>query len=103
MTPIDGNTYTYAGVWPDGPGKGRPRFNTTNPRFPSKKWDETGVEMDGGGSITGWGGGSPNLAAQRTSHCAARLGLPPPHPVIDPPPSISTPLSSHFLQGKRGS
>ena len=41
MTAIDGNTYTYAGVWPDGPGKGRPRFNTSNPRFPSKKWDET--------------------------------------------------------------
>ena len=45
------------------------------------------------------GAGAP---AQRTSHCAARLGLPPPHPVIDPPPSISTPVSSHFLEGKRG-
>ncbi|MEP6601525.1 MAG: hypothetical protein ABJB49_06900 [Nitrospirota bacterium] len=70
MTAIDGNTYTYAGVWPDGAGKGRPRFNTSNPRFPSKKWDETGVEMDGGGSITGWGGGSPNLAAQWEVLCA---------------------------------
>ena len=70
MTAIDGNTYTYAGVWPDGAGKGRPRFNSSNPRFPSKKWDETGVEMDGGGSITGWGGGSPNLAAQWEVLCA---------------------------------
>lgn len=70
MTAIDGNVYTYAGVWPDGPGKGRPRFSTSNTRFPAKKWDETGVEMDGGGSITGWGGGSPNLAVQWEVLCA---------------------------------
>ena len=64
MTAIDGNTYTYIGVWEDGPGKGRPKFTTTNRRFPHTKWDETGVEMHPSGSITGWGGGSPNLAAQ---------------------------------------
>jgi len=70
MNAIDGNVYTYAGVWPEGPGKGRPRFSSSNARFPAKKWDETGVEFDGGGSITGWGGGSPNLAAQWEVLCA---------------------------------
>ena len=70
MTAIDGNTYTYAGVWEDGGGKGRPRFASSNPRFPAKKWDETGVEMHPSGSITGWGGGSPNLAAQWEVLCA---------------------------------
>ena len=70
MTPIDGNTYTYAGVWEDGPGKGRPKFTTTNARFPSKKWEETGVEVDPSGVFTGWGGGSPNLAAQWEILCA---------------------------------
>ena len=70
MTPIDGNQYTYAGVWEDGPGKGRPKFTTTNRRFPSTKWDETGVETHPDGTITGWGGGSPNLAAQWEVLCA---------------------------------
>jgi hypothetical protein len=70
MTPIDGNTYTYIGVWEDGPGKGRPKFTTTNRRFPSTKWDETGIETHPDGSITGWGGGSPNLAAQWEVLCA---------------------------------
>ena len=70
MTAIDGNQYTYAGVWEDGPGKGRPKFTTQNARFPHKKWDETGVEIHPSGSITGWGGGSPNLAAQWEVLCA---------------------------------
>jgi hypothetical protein len=70
LTAIDGNVYTYAGVWPEGPGKGRPRFTSSNVRFPSKKWDETGVEVDPAGSFTGWGGGSPNLAAQWEVLCA---------------------------------
>lgn len=70
MTAIDGNQYTYVGVWEDGPGKGRPKFTTTNRRFPHTKWDETGVEMHPSGSITGWGGGSPNLAAQWEVLCA---------------------------------
>jgi hypothetical protein len=70
MTPIDGNQYTYAGVWEDGPGKGRPRFTTTNRRFPHTKWDETGIETHPDGTITGWGGGSPNLATQWEVLCA---------------------------------
>lgn len=70
MTPIDGNTYTYAGVWEDGPGKGRPKFTTKNTRFPHTKWDETGVDVHPDGTFTGWGGGSPNLAAQWEVLCA---------------------------------
>lgn len=71
MAAIDGNLYTYAGVWDDGPGKGRPRFTSSNARFPAKKWDEAGVEVDQAGSFTGWGGGSPNLAAQLEVLCAS--------------------------------
>jgi hypothetical protein len=70
MTAIDGNQYTYAGVWKDGPGKGRPKFTTTNRRFPHTKWDETGIETHPDGTITGWGGGSPNLAVQWEVLCA---------------------------------
>lgn len=70
MTAIDGGTYTYAGVWEDGNGKGRPRFATSNPRVVAQKWDEPGVTVDGSGTITGWGGGSPNLAAQWEVLCA---------------------------------
>ena len=70
MTAIDGNQYTYVGVWEDGPGKGRPKFTTQNRRFPHTKWEETGVEIHPSGSITGWGGGSPNLAAQWEVLCA---------------------------------
>jgi hypothetical protein len=70
MTPIDGNQYSYVGVWEDGPGKGRPKFASANGRFPAKKWDETGVEIHPSGSITAWGGGSPNLAAQWDVLCA---------------------------------
>lgn len=70
MTPIDGNTYTYIGVWDEGPGKGRPKFTTTNRQFPHTKWDETGVTLHPDGTITGWGGGSPNLAAQWEVLCA---------------------------------
>lgn len=72
MTPIDGNQYTYAGVWEDSPGKGRPRFTTTNPRFPHTKWDEAGDDIAPGtkGQILGWDGGSPNLAAQWEILCA---------------------------------
>jgi hypothetical protein len=68
MTAIDGGTYTYAGVWEDGAGKGRPRFATN--RVVAQKWDESGVSVDGSGTITGWGGGSPNLAAQWEVLCA---------------------------------
>lgn len=78
MTPIDGNTYTYAGVWLEGPGKGRPRFTSSNVRFPHKKWDETGVDVDPAGSFLGWGGGSPNLAAQWEVLCAGA-----PAPVVN--------------------
>jgi hypothetical protein len=70
MTPIDGNTYTYIGVWEDGPGKGRPKFTTTNRQFPHTKWDETGVAIHPSGEIIGWGGGSPNLATQWEVLCA---------------------------------
>ncbi len=84
MTPIDGNTYTYVGVWEDGPGKGRPKFTTTNRRFPHTKWDETGVDMDPTGIITGWGGGSPNLATQWEVLCA---GAPAPALKISQPPA----------------
>jgi hypothetical protein len=84
MTPIDGNQYTYAGVWEDGPGKGRPKFTTTNRRFPHTKWDETGVDIDPSGSITGWGGGSPNLAAQWEVLCA---GAPAPTVKTSQPPA----------------
>jgi len=70
MTAIDGGAYTYAGIWEDGAGKGRPRFATSNPRVVAQKWDEPGVSMDGSGTITGWGGGSPNLAAQWEVLCA---------------------------------
>jgi hypothetical protein len=93
MTPIDGNTYTYIGVWEDGPGKGRPKFTTTNRRFPHTKWDETGVEIHPSGSITGWGGGSPNLAAQWEVLCAGapapavKTALPPAQA-----PQASTPV-----------
>jgi hypothetical protein len=57
-------------VWEDGPGKGRPKFTTTNRQFPHQKWDETGVTMHPDGTFTGWGGGSPNLAAQWEVLCA---------------------------------
>jgi hypothetical protein len=70
MTGIDGNTYAYAGIWEDGPGKGRARFATSNPRVIAQKWDEPGVTVDGSGTITGWGSGSPNLAAQWEVLCA---------------------------------
>jgi hypothetical protein len=75
MTAIDGGTYIYAGVWEDGPGKGRPRFAASNSRVVSQKWDEPGVTVDPSGTITGWGGGSPNLAAQWEVLCA---GVPAP-------------------------
>jgi hypothetical protein len=84
MTPIDGNTYTYAGVWEDGPGKGRPKFTTTNRQFPHTKWDETGVTLHPDGTITGWGGGSPNLAAQWEVLCA---GAPAPAAKVSQPPA----------------
>jgi hypothetical protein len=84
MTAIDGNTYTYTGVWEDGPGKGRPKFITTNRRFPHTKWDETGIEAHPDGSITGWGGGSPNLAAQWEVLCA---GAPAPAVKTSQPPA----------------
>jgi hypothetical protein len=90
MTAIDGNQYTYAGVWEDGPGKGRPKFTTPNARFPHKKWDETGVEIHPSGSITGWGGGSPNLAAQWEVLCAGA-----PKPAVQaasaPQPAVQAP------------
>lgn len=70
MTAIDGNTYTYAGVWPDGAGKGRAKFTTTNAGFPVKQWEDSGVSIDPSGTITGWGGGSSNLAAQWDVLCA---------------------------------
>ena len=73
MTAIDGNTYTYIGVWEEGPGKGRPKFTTTNRHFPHIKWDETGVDVHPDGTFTGWGGGSPNLAAQWEVLCAGAL------------------------------
>jgi len=70
MTAIDGSAYTYAGVWEDGAGKGRAKFATSNPRVVSQKWDEPGVTVDPSGTINGWGGGSPNLAAQWEILCA---------------------------------
>ena len=84
MTAIDGNQYTYVGVWEDGPGKGRPKFTTANRRFPHTKWDETGIEVHPSGSITGWGGGSPNLAAQWEVLCA---GAQPPEVKVAQPPT----------------
>jgi hypothetical protein len=84
MTAIDGNTYTYIGVWEDGPGKGRPKFTTTNRRFPHTKWEETGIDVHPSGSITGWGGGSPNLAAQWEVLCA---GTPAPAVKTSQPPA----------------
>jgi hypothetical protein len=84
MTPIDGNQYTYVGVWEDGPGKGRPKFTTTNRRFPHTKWDETGVEIHPSGTIDGWGGGSPNLATQWEVLCA---GAPAPAVKASQPPA----------------
>jgi len=50
----------------EGPGK----FTTSNPRVASQKWDEPGVTVDSSGTINGWGGGSPNLAAQWEIFCA---------------------------------
>lgn len=91
MTAIDGNQYTYAGVWEDGPGKGRPKFTTTNRRFPHQKWDETGIEVHPSGSITGWGGGSPNLAAQWEVLCA---GAPAPAMKVAAQPSAQAPQSA---------
>jgi hypothetical protein len=90
MTAIDGNQYTYAGVWEDGPGKGRPKFTTMNRQFPHTKWDETGVQIHPSGSITGWGGGSPNLAAQWEVLCA---GVPAPAvaAVNVPQPAVQVP------------
>lgn len=70
MTGIDGNAYTYAGVWADGAGKGRPRFATKSAGFPVGKWEDPGVSMDPSGTITGWGGGSSNLATQWEVLCA---------------------------------
>jgi len=84
MTAIDGNQYTYAGVWEDGPGKGRPKFTTANRQFPHTKWEETGVQIHPSGSITGWGGGSPNLAAQWEVLCA---GAPAPALKVSQPPA----------------
>jgi hypothetical protein len=91
MTPIDGNTYTYVGVWEDGPGKGRPKFTTQNHRFPHTKWEETGIETHPSGSITGWGGGSPNLAAQWEVLCA---GAPAPAVKTAQPPAQMTPSAT---------
>jgi hypothetical protein len=93
MTAIDGNTYTYTGVWEDGPGKGRPKFTTPNARFPHQKWDETGVDVHPSGSITGWGGGSPNLAAQWEVLCAgapapAVAAVNVPQPVVQAPNAV---------------
>jgi hypothetical protein len=88
MTAIDGNTYTYIGVWEDGPGKGRPKFTTTNRQFPHTKWDETGVTLHPSGSITGWGGGSPNLATQWEVLCA---GAPAPAVKVSQPPAQAPP------------
>lgn len=90
MTPIDGNTYTYIGVWDEGPGKGRPKFTTTNRQFPHTKWDETGVTLHPDGTITGWGGGSPNLAAQWEVLCAG-TSAPTVAPVNVPQPMTQTP------------
>lgn len=84
MTPIDGNTYTYVGVWEDGPGKSRPKFTTMNRQFPHTKWDETGVQIHPSGSITGWGGGSSNLAVQWEVLCA---GAPTPAVKVAQPPT----------------
>lgn len=93
MTPIDGNTYTYIGVWEDGPGKGRPKFTTTNRQFPHTKWDETGVTIHPSGEITGWGGGSPNLATQWEVLCAgapapAVAAVNVPQPVVQAPNAV---------------
>jgi hypothetical protein len=73
MTAVDGNVYAYAGVWPDGPGKDRPRFMNPKTRIPAQKWDETGADIAPGtkDQIIGWGGGSPNLAAQWEVLCAS--------------------------------
>lgn len=72
MNAIDGNVYTYAGVWPDGAGEDRPRFMNPKTRIPAQKWDETGADFAAGTKeeIIGWGGGSPNLAAQWEVLCA---------------------------------
>lgn len=91
MTAIDGNQYTYVGVWEDGPGKGRPKFTTTNRQFPHTKWDETGVTLHPSGSITGWGGGSPNLAAQWEVLCA---GAPAPAVKTAQPPIQSPQMAA---------
>lgn len=91
MTAIDGNTYTYIGVWEEGPGKGRPKFTTTNRQFPHTKWDETGVTLHPSGSITGWGGGSPNLAAQWEVLCA---GAPAPAVKTAQPPAQTPPSTT---------
>lgn len=106
MTPIDGNTYTYAGVWEDGPGKGRPKFTTTNRQFPHTKWEETGVSVDPSGSFTGWGGGSPNLAAQWEVLCAGApapavaAASAPPQPVAHVPNAVQ--LRPNELQQAAG-
>jgi hypothetical protein len=104
MTGIDGNSYLYAGVWEDGAGKGRARFASSNPRFPAKKWDETGVEIHPSGSITGWGGGSPNLATQWEVLCA---GAPAPkmqaaQPVAQVPQPNAVQLRPNDLQQAAG-
>lgn len=93
MTPIDGNTYTYAGVWEGGPGKNRPKLTTKNTRFLHAKWDETGVDVHPDGTFTGWGGGSPNLAAQWEVLCAgasapAMAAASAPQPVAQAQPGV---------------
>jgi hypothetical protein len=93
MTAIDGNSYIYAGVWEDGPGKGRAKFASSTTRVPAKKWDETGVDIHPSGSITGWGGGSPNLAAQWEVLCAGASApvvavVSAPQPVVQVPNAV---------------
>ncbi|HVY07502.1 MAG TPA: hypothetical protein VHB46_16120 [Burkholderiales bacterium] len=70
LVAIDGNTYSYAGTWADGAGKGRPKFTTKNVSFPVGKWEDPGVSVDNSGTFLGWGGGASNLATQWEVLCA---------------------------------
>lgn len=69
MTAIDGSTYTYVGLWEDGPGKGLPRFRVKGDAK-DLKWEGSGADVDHTGTFLGWGGGSSNLAAQWEVLCA---------------------------------
>jgi len=72
MNAIDGGLYNYVGVWGEGPGKGRAKFQLKgDAREP--KWEGSGADVDQSGSFLGWGGGSSNLAAQWEVLCAGAL------------------------------